>query len=76
MVTEAVGQGVQKVPLQTALVEAIRVGVMRDPSLPPAMAQAIVAYANSKIGSPYNWKGLAAMAYQKNLNVAVALPGG
>jgi uncharacterized protein YycO len=76
MVTEAVGDGVQRVSLATSLKGAIRAGVLRDTAMSPAVAASVVSSANAKIGKAYNWKGLAAMAYAKSANLtAVATSG-
>jgi hypothetical protein len=76
MVTEAVGDGVQRVSLATSLKGAIRAGVLRDPSMSSEVAAAVVASANSKVGKVYNWKGLAAMAYTKSANLTAAASSG
>lgn len=63
-VIEAVGSGVREVPLTQAIDSAILAVAYRHPSVDAATAAAIVSYARSKVGSPYNYSGVAYTGYR------------
>ncbi|UXY14501.1 hypothetical protein N8I74_14410 [Chitiniphilus purpureus] len=71
-VIEAVGDGVREVNLGDAIGDAILAVAYRDPRVDAAKAAAIVAYAKSRLGQPYNYAGVAFSGY-RTLNPGGAL---
>lgn len=63
-VIEAIGSGVREVPLATAIGDAILAVAYRHPSVDASHAQAIVDHARSRVGSPYNYAGVAFTGYR------------
>lgn len=63
-IIEAVGDGVREVPLGTAIGDAILAVSYRDPRVDSAKAAAIVAFARSQLGRPYNFGGAARAGYR------------
>lgn len=63
-VIEAVGSGVREITLAAAIDEAILAVAYRHPQLDAGRATALVAYARSRIGNPYNFAGVAYQGYR------------
>ncbi|WP_169741226.1 papain-like cysteine protease family protein [Andreprevotia chitinilytica] len=63
-VVEAVGQGVIEHPLADAISDAILAVAFRYPNLDDMHRQAVVSYARSQVGLPYNYAGAAYAGYR------------
>jgi hypothetical protein len=63
-VVEAVGDGVREVPVSLAINGAILAVAYRDPRVDAAKAAAIVAYARSQVGQPYNYAGVTRVGWR------------
>lgn len=63
-VVEAVGSGVREVPIVDAVADAILAVAYRDSRVTAELAQAIVDYATSRVGNPYNYAGVAFTGYR------------
>jgi N-acetyl-anhydromuramyl-L-alanine amidase AmpD len=63
-VVEAVGSGVREIAVEDAVSDAILAVAYRDPRVTPTIAVAIVAYARSRVGDPYNYAGVAFTGYR------------
>lgn len=63
-VIEAIGSGVREITLAAAIDDAILAVAYRHPQLDTAHAAAVVTYARSRIGNPYNYAGVAYQGYR------------
>ncbi|ROZ77747.1 papain-like cysteine protease family protein [Ramlibacter sp. WS9] len=63
-VIESVGSGVREITLAAAIDDAILAVAYRHPQLDAAHAAAIVTYARSRVGNPYNYAGVAYQGYR------------
>jgi V8-like Glu-specific endopeptidase/cell wall-associated NlpC family hydrolase len=64
MVIEAVGGGVREIQLSQAIGDAILAVAYRDTRVNSTSARAIVEYARSRVGNPYNYAGAAFTGYR------------
>ena len=63
-VIEAIGSGVRETTLAAAIDDAILAVAYRHPQLDATRAAAVVAYARSRVGNPYNYAGVAFQGYR------------